>query len=467
MLFYFVLSADLVFVCLSMVFIFESCREQEFRAAIIAGAGVTVGALIILMSYSYPTSLNFFGILFLLATVFGLALCIPGRKNHSALRGAMGYAVKQVTRFNEADSVFARARLKPENTKVYKEYYRNRKEQEKRDKLRRTKGVLGVPGAIDGCHALNNAMLFATDEVPNMLRKYAISHPGNKEKQIDLSEAKAARIVKNFTQYLGANLVGICRLNPNWVYSHRGEIHDGNWENWGKEIDDLPPFAVVIVVEMERDLVVSAPHTPTAIESTTQYAKGTYISTILARWFFHMGYKGVAEHSRNYDIILPPVAVDAGLGEIGRQGYLIAPKYGARVRLFAVLTDMPLKVDKPISLGVEAFCRKCKKCADACPSRSIPRGEMTECRGVKKWKLDEESCYDYWSRVGTDCAVCMAICPFSRPDSLFHRTIRFLVAYSLVAKVLFPHFDNFIYGKKWKTRKVPDWLRYPKRVIKN
>lgn len=162
-------------------------------------------------------------------------------------------------------------------------------------------------------------------------------------------------------------------------------------------------------------------------------------------------------------MILPPLAVDAGLGEIGRQGYLIAPKYGARVRVFATLTDMPLVVDKPISIGVDEFCEKCLKCADSCPSKSIPTGEKTVCRGIEKWKLDEDSCYDYWSRVGTDCGICMAICPFSRPDSYFHRFIRRFVAHSPVAKALFPHIDNFIYGKTWKSRSVADWLAFPKR----
>lgn len=122
------------------------------------------------------------------------------------------------------------------------------------------------------------------------------------------------------------------------------------------------------------------------------------MATLMAKWFSFMGYKGVAEHSRNYDLPLVPLAVDAGLGEVGRNGYLVSPKFGARSRIFAVMTDMPLDVDKPVALGVEEFCQACKKCADACPSKSIPQGKKVIFNGFSKWKLDDESCFDYGAR---------------------------------------------------------------------
>jgi reductive dehalogenase len=211
---------------------------------------------------------------------------------------------------------------------------------------------------------------------------------------------------------------------------------------------------------MNHGHVISAPHTPTVAESAHLYAKGAYMTTLLAKWFSCMGYRGIAEHTRNYNILLPPLAVDAGLGEVGRQGYLIAPYFGARVRIFAVLTDMPLIPDKPISLGVEEFCQKCKKCADACPSKSIPQGEKVIHNGFEKWKLDEDSCFDYWSKVGTDCSICMAICPFSRPNTWLHKFVRLFVARSKIAQTLFPSIDNFLYVKRWHPKKVEPWIDY-------
>jgi hypothetical protein len=34
-----------------------------------------------------------------------------------------------------------------------------------------------------------------------------------------------------------------------------------------------------------------------------------------------------------------------------------------------------------------------------------------EVNGSLRWKLDETTCFDYWGKVGTDCNVCMRVCP--------------------------------------------------------
>jgi len=61
------------------------------------------------------------------------------------------------------------------------------------------------------------------------------------------------------------------------------------------------------------------------------------------------------------------VAVKAGLGWIGRNNLLVSPRFGSRQRLITVLTDMPLKVDKPLSWN----CGDCRACISFCPSDSI------------------------------------------------------------------------------------------------
>ena len=42
-----------------------------------------------------------------------------------------------------------------------------------------------------------------------------------------------------------------------------------------------------------------------------------------------------------------PIAIDAGLGQLGRMGLIVTPKYGPRVRLAKVITDMPLVPNDP------------------------------------------------------------------------------------------------------------------------
>jgi reductive dehalogenase len=277
-----------------------------------------------------------------------------------------------------------------------------------------------------------------------------------------MDPAEASRVAKGWARRLGADLVGVARVDPRWAYSRRGEIFHGNWDDWGAEIPEPLPYAVVVATGMEPEAVHTAPHTPAVVESGFNYAKGAFITTILAQWFANLGYRAVAEHNRHYDLLLVPLAVDAGLGELGRQGYLIAEGFGPRVRLFAVQTDMPLEPDAPVDLGAAEFCRRCLKCAESCPSRSIPHGPPRPVNGTLRWKLDEDGCFEYWGKVGTDCCVCMAVCPFSRPDRGVHRLARGLLKRSRPARRLLPALDNLVYGRRWRPRPAGGWRAYPR-----
>jgi len=61
------------------------------------------------------------------------------------------------------------------------------------------------------------------------------------------------------------------------------------------------------------------------------------------------------------------VAVQAGLGWIGRNNLLVSSQFGSRQRLITVLTNMPLETDEPLPWG----CGECRACLSSCPSQSI------------------------------------------------------------------------------------------------
>lgn len=458
------LLADLFLLGGAAYFTVESLREQEPHAPKV-GAGIVLFLLLLGAAIAWIPGLRIFlAMAFGLGVLFGLLLLVPGRPDTRVLEGAEGHIVAESERHDERDIPFARLRSVPPGTETYRRYYEMHPEREEADAKRRQKGLLGTPGRIDGGYRPNVSMMEAAFDMPLFLGPYVVAEPGLDTQPAQISPEKATEIVKGYALHLGADMVGICRVNPLWIYSHRGEIFYDRWDDWGKELkpEDLPPYAVVMLTEMDVGHVYGAPHTPTVAESARGYSKGAYLSTLLARWFAHMGYRGIAEHTRRYDIVLPPLAVDAGLGEVGRLGYLMAPKFGPRVRIFATLTDMPLIPDKPISIGADEFCRRCKKCAESCPSTSIPLGDKVVFKGALKWKLNEDSCFEYWSRVGTDCSICMAVCPFSRPNTLLHKVVRWFVARSPVARKAFPTVDNFLYGKHWRSKPVPNWLDYPK-----
>jgi len=442
-------------------FTYESIREKEPRAPWVGlfACGVIgmLGAAILVLPAARPA----IGVLFGTATLAGLLFLVPTKPNPQALQGGMGYAVGEINRFNECDVVFARNRSLPLGSEVYRRYYEAHPEKEARDAERRSKGgTVGRMGAIDNGYRPNVAMIGACFDMPPIFGQLAEASPPAGSQPENRDPEKASMIVKGLARHIGADLVRICRVNPAWAYSQRGEIFYGNWEEWGREIPEPLPYAVVMATEMDHGNVGAGPHTPALFESAYNYGKGAFITTILSRWFAAMGYRAVAQHSRHYDLNMVPLAIDAGLGELGRFGYLISEGFGPRVRLFAVTTDMPLAPDIPIDLGVQGFCQRCLKCAASCPSRSIPSGGKIVVNGIEKWKLNEETCFDYWAKVGTDCSICMGVCPYSRPNRSIHRLARWVIRRSRLAQAVFPAIDNFIYGKRWQPRKVAEWIGY-------
>jgi epoxyqueuosine reductase QueG len=61
------------------------------------------------------------------------------------------------------------------------------------------------------------------------------------------------------------------------------------------------------------------------------------------------------------------VAKAAGLGWIGRNNLLVNEKFGSRVRLVTILTDLPLVINSPFLMD----CGSCRYCLSVCPAGAI------------------------------------------------------------------------------------------------
>jgi reductive dehalogenase len=460
---------------IGLSFFISSVWEKERRATIFAAVQF-VGMTALLVIFLFLVGRGFFKsspgvvllvtgcIMAILTAIFMIRRTVPNRR---ALRGTPGYIVGKVKRFDERMQVFARNRALPPGSEQYTQFYVDYPELEQSDAERREKGgPLGTIGLIDRPHeGPNVAATLASLSIPFNLSLPEIvrphSHPLLNGKRIHLSPEEATTRVKGYATNIGADLVGIAEINPLWVYSHRGEIFHENWEDWGKGIPADHKYAVVVAEEMSLEMIGPAPHTPSVMESMKNYAKGAYISTQLAAFIANLGYEATANHLRHYTAILPPLAVDAGLGEIGRLGYLMTKEFGPRIRLSAVTTNLPLIVDRPVDIGVEDFCKFCKKCAVCCPSQSIPQDdEPKEFNGILKWKLNDETCFGYWAKAGTDCCICMKVCPWSHARTFPHRLIVWLIARNKYVRRIFSVMDDIFYGRNPKPNVAPKWAQF-------
>jgi len=431
-LFYFLVgAASCIFF---IVFAVESIRENKRRAVAFSLLfGIVIAALWIgwFMLFSGVVTL----VLPPVATIlFGLAFFLPIGKVSSLVMRDTG------ERMDERDVVFAREEYAPETTR-YEEYYGSHPELKSIDDKIRCLPELLQPGAKFYDPVVSPRVDSVFEEIECLTTKVDGDVAGHRKA---LDPAKATTDIKQLVLEMGADEVGIARLNKAHIYSHVGR----GPEEYGKLIENNHNFAIAFTVEMRYEKVEQAPYIGITGESADRYLRAARISIELAGRIRAMGYPARAHIAgSNYQIILPAVAHDAGLGELGRHGYLISRRFGSRVRLGAVTTDIPLITDRPITFGVQDFCDVCLKCATACPSASIPKGEKTAVRGVEKWLLHPESCLHYWRTIGTDCGLCMKVCPYSHPSTFVHRVIRAGISRSAFARRVSAAGDTLFYGK--------------------
>lgn len=357
-------------------------------------------------------------------------------------------------RVDERNALFHRFyRLKP-GTPDFEAYYKDHPEKFDFDQKIRSMPGLGSPGS-KSYHPLTAPFQEAIFSVLGSMTREIEWQPEPIEgKSIQAMPAEFTRRIKGFARYLGADLVGTTALNPAYVYSH---IARGAGE-WGNPIELNHTHAIAIAVEMRHDMIRHAPESPTITESAFSYYENAKIALVLAKYINLLGYDSRAHVDGNYRVMCIPIAVDAGLGDLGRLGLLITPEFGPRVRLSVVTTNLPLLQDKPIVFGVQHSCTICKKCAVNCPTASIDIRDKAVHNGVEKWLSDQDNCYRFWRIQGTDCAICIKVCPYSYSKAPMHNLVRWLVRRNNLARRLAFMGDHFFYGQRPRNRgSFPAW----------
>ncbi len=357
---------------------------------------------------------------------------------------------------DERDIMFSRYYLE-EGTEKFDSYYAAHPDKKKADdRFRAQPGILGRgTGAYDPITFTAAEASFITIA---QTRPFVDGEVAEQKVVADPNEI--TEFVKRWGQKLGALSVGVSELRDYHMYSFVGR-----GDEYGEPVELSHDYAVAFTVEMDKEMVDSAPLGPTAMESAQQYVDCGIVALQLAHFIRSLGYPARAHIDGNYRVVCPLVARDAGLGELGRMGLLMTPELGPRVRIGVVTTDLPLVVDTAVrEPSVIDFCTHCKKCAEVCPSRAISFEDREEVDGVLRWQIDSEACFTFWCKIGTDCARCMSVCPYSHPDNLLHNLVRRGVRNSKLFRRAAISLDDFFYGKRPPTAAPPDWMQVETRA---
>lgn len=304
-------------------------------------------------------------------------------------------------RFDERDIIFSRMGYK-EGAKGYTDYYKRNPQNEDIDAELRSMNDLCEPGTPT-YDPLLAPLVEANFELISNLRKYCNVQPNGE--RVDVKKEDVTSLIKNIALHYGAEDVGIAYADEDNYYSHRGR-HE---EDYGEPVDTSLKYAIVYTVKMEKDAINTAPAMPTAVESSKAYVDAAVIGLQIANYIGNLGYRARCHMDGNYLMPAIPIAVKAGLGDIGRNNLLISKKNGCFVRIGIVTTELELIPDKPVSLDVERFCRLCGRCAKTCPARTISHSDDS-----KEWGIEQEKCYKIWRGLGTDCGICISACPIGQ-----------------------------------------------------
>lgn len=232
--------------------------------------------------------------------------------------------------------------------------------------------------------------------------------------------AAMTRHIKRVARSMGADIVAIAASHPAFLYAGNRYVQDGAAEDeyQHETPEDLArkfPYIVVVTTAWDYDKLQAHRHHIGDAAYHVSQMKGNVILKSLEGYIRELGYtalRGVANPQG--------AGLAAGVGELGRNGMVISKQFGARIHMpDPIMTDLPLVADEPVDIGVEEFCKICRKCAVTCPTNSIVFDDKVVHNGIQKYKIKWETCYrlrpfvaDHWG----SCLTCVTVCPYTKPN---------------------------------------------------
>ncbi|MBD3234867.1 MAG: hypothetical protein GF315_14180 [candidate division Zixibacteria bacterium] len=216
------------------------------------------------------------------------------------------------------------------------------------------------------------------------------------------------RLLKEYALELGADSFGVADISR-------------EREKFAEDIREQAvnmPCAIVIAVKLSTAVLNTVEDRPTNIYKTHYRAANDLLDNIafrLSRRIDNMGYRSVpvaASFIIDWDRQIAHVshkglAELAGIGWRGRNNLVVNREFGPAIRLASVLTDIPLKSDKPLDFG----CSDCFECLEHCPAGAISE-DVAEFDHIACFEqLREFTRYKNFGQY--ICGICIKHCPFT------------------------------------------------------
>lgn len=187
------------------------------------------------------------------------------------------------------------------------------------------------------------------------------------------------------------------------------------------------PFAVSLVVKLSDAIIEEIGTEPTfayfqhyravnALIDSFELQIGMLIEAMGYRYFPIAASQSIPTRSRYSGLVShKAVARLAGLGSIGKSALFLSSKFGPRVRLGTVLTDLPLPAQR-VEKNADV-CGNCEICVHACPAMAI-KGTVWQEGTPRSEIVDAQACSQYMKQHfqhigrGSVCGLCMKACRY-------------------------------------------------------
>ena len=265
--------------------------------------------------------------------------------------------------------------------------------------------------AWDDWYALVGGRSIRIEEVDDILRQiyndqYARFEGEVADSRVEFdSPAEASRHLKDKATEFGADIAGICEIEPTDVY--RGRVV-------------TQKYAIALGQRMRWREFQVVPSRESAIECLRVYYTLGETVIKLATYLRSIGYACKIEHPiGDSDLLHIPIGLKAGFGELGRHGSIINPTLGPLFRMGSVATSIPLAIDHPIDAGIAKFCDACRACRKFCPADAIPDERTPEAGkdhlGYDRYVIDTGRCFPYFAK-HSYCSICLPVCAYNHKE---------------------------------------------------
>lgn len=220
-----------------------------------------------------------------------------------------------------------------------------------------------------------------------------ISRIKNPDKPKFLTDHVFIKEFEDYAQSIGINSVGYTLVTPEELIQNKFILF---------------PFTIVLTMEMDREIIETPPGDEAKDLNETAYVRLDILTTKLSDYLRRNGFATEIAHPFSSLVDFSALGEKAGLGYMGKNGLLITPELGPRVKIsaiFASIANLPAKEFNEYS-WIQEYCDICGKCVKACREGALM--EKVSVDGGKEIELVQKICIG----CSQGCTYCIEDCPF-------------------------------------------------------